>query len=112
MDERRYYAISIKHTIYGWRFGKPCTLWGWHKTKDDEDRCWASYTQYPEKAEVYSLNDWKNSGYSGSIFKIDEPIHMCTNLCKKYKQYDTVLIDVEEYLGYCKMSGLPLEIPF
>lgn len=110
MKERKYLAISIKHTVYGWRFGKPCTLWGWKQTKDDEKRCFANYTQYPEKAEVYSLQDWKDSGY-GSIIKMDEPVHMEVNLCKKWRKYDTVLIDKEEYIGYCLMSGLPLYPP-
>ena len=43
--------------------------------------------------------------------KIDEPVHMCTNFCKKYKQYDTVLVPTEEYIGYCKMACLPLDAP-
>ena len=107
MNERKYLAISIKHTEWRWRFGKPCVLWGYKKTKDDERRCFADYTQYPEKAEIYSMQDWKDSGY-GSIIKMDEPVHMEINLCKKWKQYDTVLIDQEEYIGYCKMSRLPL----
>ena len=36
MKERKYLAISIKHTEWKWKFGKPCVLWGWHQTKDDE----------------------------------------------------------------------------
>ena len=110
MKKRKYLAISIKHTEWKWKFGKPCVLWGWHQTKDDEKRCFADYTKYPNKAEVYSLQDWLDSGY-GSIIKRDEPVHMTIDLCKKYKNYDTVLIDKEEYIGYCKMARLPLDHP-
>ena len=109
--ERRYLAISIKHTTYGWRFGKPCVLWGYKQTKDDEKRCFADYTQYPNKAEVYSLQDWLDSGYGSSIIKMDEPVHMEIGLCKKRKKYDTVLIDKDEYIDYCKMSCLALDKP-
>lgn len=110
MKERKYLAISIKHTEYKWKFGKPCVLWGWHQTKDDEKRCFADYTQYPNKAEVYSLQDWLDSGH-GSIIKMDEPVHMTIDLCKKWEKYDTVLIDKDEYIGYCKMACLPLANP-
>ena len=110
MKKRKYLAISIKHTEWKWKFGKPCVLWGWHQTEDSEKRCFADYTQYPNKAEVYSLQDWLDSGY-GSIIKMDEPVHMTIDLCKKYKNYDTVLIDKEEYIGYCKMARLPLDHP-
>lgn len=111
-SERRYYAISIKHTIYGWKFGKAVTLWGYHKTADNEERCWAGYTAYPDKAEVYSIEDWENSGYGKSIIKMDAPVHLTTDLCQKYKKWDTVLIDVDEYRGYCTMACLPTDIPY
>ena len=87
-------------------------LWGYKRTKDDEKRCYADYTVYPNKAEIYSLQDWANSSYKNSNWmKIDEPVHMCVNFCKKYKQYDTVLVPTEEYIGYCKMACLPLDVP-
>lgn len=110
MKERKYLAISIKHTEHGWKFGKPCILWGYKRTADDEKRCFADYTQFPNKAELYSLKDWQESGY-GSIIKKDEPVHMEVDLCKKWEKYDTVLIDEEEYIGYCKMARLPLDRP-
>lgn len=110
MKERKYLAISIKHTEHGWKLGKPCTLWGYKQTKDDEKRCFASYTEYPNKAELYSLQDWLDSGY-GSIIKMDEPVHMEIGFCKKWKEYDTVLIDKDEYIGYCKMCCLPIDPP-
>lgn len=110
MTERKYLAISIKHTTYVWKFGKPCVLWGNKQTKDDEKRCFSGYTRFPNIAEVYSLQDWLNSGY-GSIIKMDEPVKMEIGLCKKWKKYDTVLVDKDEYIGYCKMCNLPLDKP-
>ena len=107
-SERRYFAISIKHTEHGWKFGKPCILWGQKRSEDGEKRCFSGYTQYPGRAEVYSIQDFLDSGY-GSIIKTDEPACMQVNLCKKWKQYDTVLIDKDEYIGYCRMCRLPLE---
>lgn len=41
---RKYIAISIKHTEYRWKYGKPCTLWGCCRTADDEKRCFSGYT--------------------------------------------------------------------
>ena len=111
MSERNLVAISIKHTEYKWKFGKPCVLWG-HRTKDEEKRCFSGYTQFPNHAEVYSLEDWKNSGYAnGDIMKIDEPVHMEIGFCKKWKKYDTVLVPLKEYIGYCMLANLPLDRP-
>ena len=109
-SKRHLIAISIKHTEYKWKFGMPCVLWGYKQTKDDEKRCFADYTQYPNKAEVYSLKDWHESGY-GDIIKMDEPVHMEIGFCKKWKNYDTVLVDKEEYINYCNTCCLPLVHP-
>ena len=73
MSERNLVAVSIKHTEYRWKFGKPCILWG-HRTKDDEKRSFGGYTQFPNNAEVYSLEDWSNSSYKNCQYmKIDDP---------------------------------------
>lgn len=110
-SERNLVAVSIKHTEYKWKFGKPCVLWG-HRTKDEEKRSFGGYTQYPKNAEVYSLEDWQRSEYARAEWmKVDEPVHMSIDLCKKHKKYDTVLVPLEEYIGYCMMAGLPLERP-
>lgn len=111
MAERDLVAVSIKHTEWKWKFGMPCWLWG-RRTKDDEERSFAGYTQYPNNAEVYSLEDWAKSGYTNSdCMKLDEPVQMCIGFCKKYKQYDTVLVPLEQYLLYCQGAGLPLDRP-
>ena len=110
MTERKYFAISVKHTAFRWKFGKPCVLWGHKRTQDDEKRCFAGYTEYPNQAELYSLEDWQQQGYADWI-KVDEPVKMCVNFCKKYKNYDTVLVPYDEYLSYCKCACLPLNAP-
>lgn len=104
--DRKYVAISIKHTEYRWKFGMPCTLWGWKQTADEEPRCFSDYTLYWAKAERYALGDFKRHGYGVDI-KDDEPVPMSINLCKKWRNYDTVLVDAEQYYHYCKMSGIP-----
>ena len=105
--ERNLLTVSIKHTEYRWKFGMPCVLWG-QRTKDDEKRSFGGYTQYANNAEVYSLKEWQKSGY-GNICKVDEPVHMEINFCKKWKNYDTVLVPLDEYINYCKCANLPLD---
>ena len=109
--ERNLVAVSIKHTEHRWKFGMPCVLWG-HRTEDEEKRSFGGYTQFPNNAEVYSLEDWQKSGYEKAEWmKVDEPVQMCVDFCKKYKKYDTVLVLLDQYIGYCKMAGLPLDRP-
>ena len=91
-DNRRYVAVSIKHTEHRWKIGMPCWMWGFHQTEDDEPRCFADYTLYLNKAD-------------------DEPVKLSVDFCKKWKKYDTVLVDVEQYEAYCKIADLPLEPP-
>lgn len=103
--ERKYLAVSIKHTGLKWKFGMPCWLWG-NRTKDDEPRSYAGYTQYPENAELYSLEEfWQEYG-SCEWIKCDAPVKMEIGFCKKYKKYDTVLVEYGDYLIYCKSANL------
>ena len=110
IQERKYIAISIKHTEYKWKFGMPCVLWGWKQTKDDEKRCFSDYTVYPSKAERYALGEFKTHGYDDNI-KDDKPVPMSLDLCKKWSRYDTVLVDAEQYIVYCIMAGLAINPP-
>lgn len=110
MKDRKYVAISIKHTEHRWKFGKPCVLWGYKQTADDEERCFADYTMYLSKAERYALGEFQAHGYSVSIVK-PEPISMSVDFCKRWKNYDTVLVDANEYADYCKMCCLATELP-
>lgn len=109
MDERKLLAVSIKHTEWKWKFGKPCVLWGHRRTADGEKRCFAGYTENPYQAELYSLRDWQESGYGGTIVKLDETVKMEINFCKKYRKYDTVLVLYDDYLCYCKACGFSYE---
>jgi len=110
ISERRFLAISVKHSEYRWKFGMPLTLWGWHRTADDEPRCYADYTQYPNRAELYSMTEFeKQYGNYFNLYKYDEPVHISPDFCKKYRKFDTVFIDIDEYIGYCKCACLPLD---
>ena len=101
--DRKYIAISIKHTEYQWKYGKPCTLWGCCRTADDEKRCFSGYTFFLSRAELYSPEDFREHGYDASIVK-PEPVHMSADLCKRWKKYDTVLVDEAEYRAYCEQN--------
>ena len=109
MSERNLLAVSIKHTEYRWKFGKPCVLWG-TRTPDDAKRSFGGYTYNPYKAELYTLEEWQNSGYgAGDICKVDAPVKMEINFCRKYKKYDTVLVRYDDYICYCKACGFNYE---
>lgn len=110
MNERKYVAVSIKHSAYKWRYGAPMCLWG-HRTKDDEERSFGGYTMYPNSAELYSLKDWHESGYPADNIKYDEPVHIGSDFCKRWKNYDTVLVPLDEYITYCKCNYLALDRP-
>ena len=106
--DRKYIAISIKHTEYRWKFGKPCVLCGTRYTDDSEGRCFSGYTEYLANAERYALGDFKKHHY-GSEIKDDEPVRLCIDFCKKWRKYDTVLVDVELYQKYCDIAEIPTE---
>lgn len=108
--ERKYIAISIKHTAHGWRWGKPCVLWGHHQTEDNEPRCFASYTLYLSKAERYAAGDFRKHGYLEDIVP-PEPVKFTIDLMKRWKNYDTVLVDEKEYRSYCEMCYIATEAP-
>ena len=110
MSGRKYIAISIKHTDNRWRFGMPCWLWGYKQTADDEPRCFTGYTNYLDKAERYELGDFEERGY-GSYIKDDAPVPMSIDLCKKWRKYDTVLVDSEIYRAYCVAACLATQPP-
>lgn len=106
---RNLLAISIKHTEYKWKFGKPCVLWG-SRTDDDSKRSFGGYTLNPYEAELYTLKEWQESGYGiGDICKVDEPVKMELGFCRKWKNYDTVLVNYDDYITYCKACNLKFE---
>lgn len=102
MNELRHYiAISIKHSVYDKRDGK-YILWGDRRTKDDEKRCFAGYRKDIDTCELYSLNDFQEK-YSNGCVKYDEAVPMKIDLCKRYKQYDTVLVEIDDYKKYLEL---------
>lgn len=118
MSERNLIAISIKHTLYDapggkkWKFGMPFVLWGNGRTKDEEKRSFSGYTRYLNEAELYSLLDWKNECSYAPWMKIDEPVKMSADMCKMYKQFDTVLVLLEDIKKYYSVAGLRVERPY
>lgn len=107
-NNRQYVAISIKHTHDGWQYGKPCILWGYKRTDEHEKRCFAGYTYYLKQAELYSPAEFAEHGYSSDIVK-PEPVLIIKDFCKRYRDYDTVLVDEREYKEYCKINLLAVE---
>ena len=110
MNERKYIGISIKHSIGGTERSPKepkdgrYTLWGYGPTADDEKRCFSGYTSNADKCEIYSLEDFQKS-YGNSYIKCDEPVKMCATLCEKYKQFDTVLVDIDDYKAYLEVHN-------
>ena len=102
--DRDYIAISIKHTKSHWKVGKPCVLWGYHRTDDGEKRCFSGYTLSLQDCERYHKDDFKGR-YSEDYVKM-EPVRMTLDLCKKWKDYDTVLVLAQEYANYLNLCGL------
>lgn len=109
MNDRKYVAISIKHTAYKWRYGAPCTLWGYHRTADEEKRCFSGYTMYLSKAELYSVREFIEK--YGSVIMNPEPVQMSVDLCKRWKKYDSVLVLESDYRRYCEQNYLATEPP-
>jgi len=105
VNKRKYIAISIKHSQRGLqncpsepKVGR-YTLWGTKRTEDNGERCFAGYTDDFKTCELYSLADFQNSYGNGDI-KCDEPVTMVAQLCRRWKNKDTVLVDADEY-QYC-----------
>ncbi|MEG1502471.1 MAG: hypothetical protein RR370_03680 [Synergistaceae bacterium] len=93
MEDRKYVAVSIKHSEHD--KSKTPILWGYKRTADDEKRCFSDYTQDINKCELYSLKDFQEH-YGNGFIKCDVPVKMRFDYKKKYKNYDTVLVDFEE----------------
>lgn len=109
VNERKYIAISITHSMRGLQSyptepkDYSYTLWGYKTTPDDSERCFAGYTGDVEKCEIYSLEDFQKA-YGNGYIKCDEPVRMCANLCRGYKQFDTVLVDKRDYLDWLAVN--------
>lgn len=106
MSNREYYAVSIKHSEHGWKFGMPLYLWG-SRTKDEEKRSYAGYTRNPNEAELYSLEEFCEK-YPERIYPwmLNKPVKIEIGFCKKYRKFDTVLVDKGYVDTYYKTCGL------
>lgn len=98
LDDRRYIAISVKHS----KCINDLVLWG-TRTTDDEDRCFSGYSDFSrnkgKKCELYSLRDFQDH-YGNGVIKCDEPVRLTRGFLNIYKSYDTVMVDEEEYKKY------------
>ena len=107
---REYLGVSIKHTRHGWKIGKPLVLWGDRRTADEEPRRFGGYTYYPKNAELYEVGEFSERGYPTDCVK-EEPVPFTMDICKKWKEFDTVLVSEKEILSYYKNCYLALERP-
>ena len=103
--ERAYFAVSVKHSAHKWRFGKPLTLWGYKRTADGEARCFGGYTLNPDCAELYAPGDFEGHGYTADVVKPD-PVKLGQDFCRKYRDFDTVLVPAKDISDYWRLCGL------
>lgn len=98
MEERKYVAVSIKHS----HSYEDLWLWG-NRTKDHEKRCFAGYSNFfnkdGTKCELYSIEEFRKKMGNG-VCKTDEVVHMTKDILRKYQNYDTVLVDEKEYMSF------------
>ena len=98
MRERHYIAISIKHSDSI----NNLVLWG-NRTNDNEKRCFSGYSNFVrnngKKCELYSLEEFREQ-YGNGACKTDEAVKMSKLLLRKYKKFDTVLVDEKEYMDF------------
>lgn len=95
MNERKYIAISLKHSD-----GYPFVLWVYHRTKDNGERCYAGYTDDINEAGLYSIEEFEEEyGNELGIYNYS-PItvyELLTDFKKLKKKYDTVFVSEAEY---------------
>ena len=102
---RAYFAVSIKHSAHKWKFGEPLTLWGYKRTADGEARCFGGYTLNPDCAELYAPGDFEGHGYTADVVKPD-PVKLGQDFCRKYRDFDTVLVPAKDIYDYWRLCGL------
>ena len=95
--ERKYLGVSIKHSMHGWKCGKPLVLWGDKRTADSETRRFGGYTYYPKNAELYEAGAFAEHGYPRDCVK-EEPVTFTADICRRWRNFDTVLVLEEEIL--------------
>lgn len=92
MSERKYIAISMKHST------KDCfMLWGYKRTEDNEERCYSGYTATLSKCELYSKEEFLSHYGHCNYPVIDGEIRSISYFRKQYGNYDTVLVPLESW---------------
>lgn len=83
MNDKKYIAISIKHTMH---LKKGCwCLWDYNHS---------GYVDTAEKAGLYTPEEMKGEFWNFPVVK------MCKDLLKRYKNIDTVLVDKDEFIAF------------
>lgn len=111
MSERNYFAVSLKH-LYPWKFGDRLCLWGHKRTADNEERCFAGYTECIERAELYTIEEFCGA-YNKTIPHLmkEEPVKIDYKQWRSLKaHYDSVLVAREDVESYYKMCGFVKEV--
>ena len=78
---KKYICLSIKHSVHGHGW------WFWCSN-------FSGYTGDIENAGLYTPEDFKQC-YGG--FPV---VKMTADICEKYKKYDSVLVDKEDFIAY------------
>lgn len=78
---KEYICISIKHSMHGN---------GWFLWCPND----SGYTGDVEQAGLYTEEHFKNCDGGFPVVK------MSKDLCKKYKKYDSVLVDKDDFIAY------------
>ena len=97
IQERKYYAISLKH-LFPWKIGEPLCLWGrYGKSKDEEKRSYSGYTINPDRAEVYSIEEFNDEYRDPSWLCLSPQIDIgpAKEWRKMSRKYDTIFMDVD-----------------
>lgn len=95
MNDRKYVAISIKHSIH-----RPnLQYWGYKRTADNEKRCFALYVEDIDTAELYSYEEFneKYSWMGEQGVQVVENESLFNVLTKKFRREDTVLVDYKQF---------------
>ena len=92
MAERKYIAISIKHSTKD-----DIQYWG-NLTNDSEERCFSGYTSFLDKCEKYTLEEfWMHYPNNNNHYPLVTNIKSLYQFWKDNKNKDPVLVDIDEW---------------
>ena len=102
--ERKYLAVSIKHSLpsRGYQMTRPLVLRGRRTEDDTPRRSFGGYTTDPEKAELYTIQEWiAFAGEYSDILPL-QPVKCNVNLLRSNRNVNSVLVEYEDYMNYCR----------